>query len=379
VLLRAALAFMSVLSFLGPSVPFLYPAQSAIPWNFPRHDWEPTVAPVGAHYVGSTSCIRCHFGQAGQLNTAMAHALTLPNECAILREHPRMSFRIGQYRYDIRREGSRSIYTVTNGRRSISVPILWALGYSTGTVGQTYLLQYGGHFVESEVSYFDRLGRLELTLGHLARQRNSLETALGSQQSPHDLWLCLGCHATGAVDQSGFRKALIPGIRCEGCHGPGDEHISAVKRGDLKHLHIFNPAKLSSESLNDFCGSCHRTLLEEQILGFHGVQTVRFQGYRLARSLCYSSTDRRISCTACHDPHMPLVRDRAFYDKRCVACHRGTFHTQGYSRSRMGRSCPVAKDKCVNCHMPKVEIPGSHFAFTDHWIRIVKDKAPYPE
>jgi len=28
--------------------------------------------------------------------------------------------------------------------------------------------------------------------------------------------------------------------------------------------------------------------------------------------------------------------------------------------------------------MPKVEIPGSHFKFTDHRIRIVRPGEPYP-
>jgi hypothetical protein len=29
--------------------------------------------------------------------------------------------------------------------------------------------------------------------------------------------------------------------------------------------------------------------------------------------------------------------------------------------------------------MPKTEIPGIHFAFTDHWIRVVRAGEPYPQ
>jgi hypothetical protein len=29
--------------------------------------------------------------------------------------------------------------------------------------------------------------------------------------------------------------------------------------------------------------------------------------------------------------------------------------------------------------MAKYEIPGSHAQFTDHWIRVVKENAPYPD
>jgi hypothetical protein len=28
--------------------------------------------------------------------------------------------------------------------------------------------------------------------------------------------------------------------------------------------------------------------------------------------------------------------------------------------------------------MPKLELPGAHYKFTDHWIRIVRVNASYP-
>jgi len=38
----------------------------------------------------------------------------------------------------------------------------------------------------------------------------------------------------------------------------------------------------------------------------------------------------------------------------------------------------VSKDKCSSCHMPKVELPGGHVAFTDHFIRVVHPGDAYP-
>jgi hypothetical protein len=32
----------------------------------------------------------------------------------------------------------------------------------------------------------------------------------------------------------------------------------------------------------------------------------------------------------------------------------------------------------VTCHMPKVDLPGMHADFTDHWIRIAKPNEPVP-
>jgi hypothetical protein len=33
----------------------------------------------------------------------------------------------------------------------------------------------------------------------------------------------------------------------------------------------------------------------------------------------------------------------------------------------------------VSCHMPKVDVPEMHYAFTDHWIRIVRPGETYPD
>jgi hypothetical protein len=47
-------------------------------------------------------------------------------------------------------------------------------------------------------------------------------------------------------------------------------------------------------------------------------------------------------------------------------------------RKRKGKPCPVAKSRCASCHMPKIDLPGAHYRFSDHRIRIVKPNEPYP-
>jgi len=58
------------------------------------------------------------------------------------------------------------------------------------------------------------------------------------------------------------------------------------------------------------------------------------------------------------------------YDPKCQACHQ-----QGKTGAK---TCPVSKSKCVTCHMPKIELPGGHYKFSDHRIRIVRPNEPYP-
>jgi hypothetical protein len=77
---------------------------------------------------------------------------------------------------------------------------------------------------------------------------------------------------------------------------------------------------------------------------------------------------------ACHDPHVPLVREAASYDARCLSCHVPAASGAAPAKptnDRPGRACPVARESCVTCHMPKYEAPGMHHEFTDHRIRIV--------
>ena len=173
---------------------------------------------------------------------------------------------------------------------------------------------------------------------------------------------------------------LTIGIRCEACHGPGGLHVAAGKAGEPAAKLIFNPKRLSSDELTqEFCASCHRGNEEFSLLKSMEINNVRFQPYRIFQSKCYSD-DRRISCTACHDPHEPLKHDASYYDAKCMACHASkdaqAKNLEGAANLIAG--CRVATKDCASCHMPRIEPPAAHFKFTDHYIRIVKPNEAYP-
>jgi hypothetical protein len=243
-----------------------------------------------------------------------------------------------------------------------------------GEIGQTYLLSYNGSFYESRVTFYNGIQGLDITLGHSLRAPAFLQDALGRVVKSDELRACFGCHSTGAVSDGRLQlDKLIPGITCEGCHGPGAEHVAAVQSGKLQQPHIFNPATLAPGDLVKFCGTCHRTRAHVEALQLKGTLTVRFQPYRLTESPCFSARDRRISCVACHDPHRNPEHEPVFYDSKCLACHRSsTSKGAGETSARLAPRCPVASSRCVTCHMPKYELSGSHFKFTDHRIRVVR-------
>ena len=135
---------------------------------------------------------------------------------------------------------------------------------------------------------------------------------------------------------------------------------------------IFSAKGLSPVDSVDFCGACHRTPLDVAELPAvnMGITNLRFQPYRLERSLCWGEKgDARITCVACHDPHKPLVRNTASYDEKCLKCHANTGSAPSATQIA---GCTVGKSDCASCHMPKYEIPAVHAKFTDHYIRIVR-------
>jgi predicted CXXCH cytochrome family protein len=348
--------------------------------------FNPTQAPPRAQYAGSAACASCHAEIARKHQaSAMGQALASGGENAVLQKHKALEFRLGNYRYRIAREGERSLYSVTDGAVTITEPILWAFG--SAQQGQTYVLRHNGQFYESRVSFFRDTQALDLTLGAPRSAPANLTEAFGRLMNSADTKDCFGCHAAAAVSAGQLQlDQLKPGVTCESCHGPGAEHIATVKASrqaqGVRDLRIFNPARLSPYDLSQqFCGACHRSWEEIMTQGQKGVGNVRFQPYRLHFSKCFDAEDARISCTACHDAHGAVETKLATYDAQCLACHQSKAAASVPSAKGTKARAPACKTgtaNCASCHMPRIEIPGSHFKFTDHLIRIVKPGEAYP-
>jgi len=333
-----------------------------------------TLVAVTAQAEPRQACVTCHREQAAsQPETSMGHALETAAACGILRAHPRLTLRLGSYTYQIERQDDHSTYTVTDGKGTISVPMAWAFGL--GAAGQTYVYEWKGNWYESRVSFYKQVGGLDLTMGALNSAPRSLEEAAGRLMSLKDAADCFNCHATDAIHGGRVQTdRLQAGVLCERCHGPSEKHLAAFKTGDIKDASMRKLGVLGTEEMSDFCGQCHRTWSQIAMQGPRNINNVRFQPYRLTNSKCYDSADGRIRCTACHDPHREVENSPMFYDAKCLACH-GTQKT----RPPAAKVCPTGSKSCVTCHMPKLELPGSHNRFSDHWIRVVRAGEAYPE
>jgi hypothetical protein len=314
-------------------------------------------------------CASCHPAEVKtQPYTAMGVALQLPGDQTVLQDvlqkHNKLTLEANGYRYSVESKDGMNTYTVSDGSNSITLPIRY--GFGIGGLGQTFVFEYRGHFYESMVSYYTNLDGLAITVGSERLKPRNLVEAMGRETPDDETYRCFECHSSGGTSQGKLNvDSMRPGIDCEHCHSGANAHREAFLKGKTATL----PQKLgtlSAEDMSENCGACHRTWSTVVRMRMWGENNVRFQPYRLANSKCFLGNDKRISCTACHNPHTDLVRDDASYDRNCRACHA------------QQNACPVATRNCVSCHMPKVDLPGAHSKFTDHQIRIVRAGDRYP-
>lgn len=344
--------------------------------------WWPTKGtfPFNA-YAGEKACRECHAEEArSQVNTPMAEAAFQLKEHVPSTKLATGTLQSGSYLYTISSDNLGSKLAVNSGNQSITANISWIFG--AGVHGQTYILESKGTLYESQVSSFAGSHGMDITPGHSQIEPGNLKNALGERLSISTAAHCFGCHTTYSSTDSKFDVSHASGgVRCEGCHGPGVDHINAIEADkiDVALRAILNPAHLSPVDSVDFCGACHRTgvdVVESEEA--YGPVNVRFQPYRLEKSRCWGTQgDDRLTCIACHNPHQPLVRDASFYDSRCLSCH-GSRGSEAHGANMSHLVCPKATASCTGCHMPKYDVPGMHAKFTDHFIRIVRTGEQYP-
>lgn len=327
-------------------------------------------------FAGSAACASCHpaiHRTHGQ--TAMRAALLPPASERALALRVPIEGTVDGASYRIRKgpDGGYQ-YLVEFGGKRLEAPIRWAFGL--GTAGQTYVLEHQGALVESRVSYYDAVRGLDLTIGAANAKPTTVDEALGRTMSTADIRECFGCHALGVATGGDVQLTGIEfGVGCENCHGAAAAHVAARQKGDLQSAKMPSLKGLESEEVNQLCGKCHRTWEDVMSLRIRGVNNVRFQPYRLTLSKCYDSSDARIGCVACHNPHENPASGAAAYDARCQACHA----TQ-IASGKAAAACRAGNTaQCSSCHMPKRELPGAHRAFTDHYIRVHRQGEPYPD
>ena len=107
------------------------------------------VTAQAVHQNIASACAGCHASAARlQPDTPMGRGMQWPDANPLFKSHPQLKFRKGQYTYTVETKASQPVYSVTDGTRTISLPIRWNFGKGA----QTWVLEINGELYESMVS-----------------------------------------------------------------------------------------------------------------------------------------------------------------------------------------------------------------------------------
>ncbi len=173
---------------------------------------------------------------------------------------------------------------------------------------------------------------------------------------------CLNCHTTNfhSVEFKVGPESTDHSIGCEGCHGPGGNHVLARKL-EFEDPAIVAPRTSTARTVNGVCERCHGIAHVETVTGeVDDPAWLRFQSTTMYRSRCYTESGNALHCGTCHDPHKNAETSPVYYESKCLACH-GPGKTP----------CPVnAASGCIECHMPRIWVQPTHAFKSDHNIRV---------
>ena len=301
-------------------------------------------------YVGPAACRPCHPAQfASQANSQHARALRPMRDTDIperLAAEP-LAERSGVNFSYARQAGGLGV-TITKADQRLEALFEWAFG--SGAQAVTPVGRYRGAFVEHRISYYRASDHAGRTIGHSGLPSPTVEAALGIRQDTATITRCFACHAT-AVRAGPDLAAMLPGVTCERCHGPGAQHVRAPLAERMQ--------RTASVTL---CAQCHRTPERSgRAPEAQDPASVRFQLVGLSASACFL-VSKRLTCVICHDPHQDAARTAEPYVAICAGCHTAPAAAIAACRRN-------TRQNCLPCHMQK-STPLPHLTFTDHRIRV---------
>jgi tetratricopeptide (TPR) repeat protein len=341
-------------------------------------------AVVKNDFVGSSSCKECHarfyelwepshHGRAMQVFTPeFARTQLTPHEEFI---------QIGNYEYQARIGDEKSTVFERGPDGEKEYPIAHALGGKNLYYFLTPLEK--GHLQVLPLAYDVRERTWYDSAGSMVRHFvEGSDEAIDWRERPLTFnTSCHGCHVSQMqtnynLETDEYRTTwLEPGINCETCHGPAEEHVKAAREAGEKPLEdpkLIVTTKFTAEETNDMCAPCHAKMfpLSDSFIpgdryfdhfGLHTLENADFypDGRDLGENYTFTlwrmspcNKSDEFDCLHCHTSSGRNRHTGDQADRACQPCHDDlvknieahTFHKPESEGSR-----------CVSCHMPKTE------------------------
>ena|SRR5271157_1487140 len=359
----------------------------------------PTAATNSASDVGDEECSVCHarieesyFRTAHHLTSRIAAKDSILGSFSAGKNLLKTSDLDLNFRMEAKANGfymtSASEFSDPASKRSERIDLV--LG--SGRIGQTYLYWKGDRLFELPVSYWTALGTWISSPGYFDDVGN-----FDRPVTPR----CLECHVGYAENDPGLDPPnhynpakIVMGISCERCHGPGRQHVDAMKTKKPAET-IINPAKLTRDEQVEVCAQCHNGLRKPVAPAFSYLPgesldnffepalpdsnpTAEVHGNQvglLQRSRCFQAS-QTMSCATCHNVHQ-TQRNASSYSEHCLTCHKTK------TCGEFGKLGEKIAGNCVDCHMPVLSsekiISVSdgmevNAKIRTHWIKVYPEK-----
>lgn len=207
---------------------------------------------------------------------------------------------------------------------------------------------------------------------------------------------CYSCHVSQLSNNYDLQTDTYnttwaePGINCETCHGPAEEHVKAYQLAQTtgvepESLGLISTSNFSADQTNSMCSTCHAKMSEispsfkpgdSYFDHFDLVALENPDFYPDGRDLGenYTMTSWRMSpclqegtfdCLHCHTSsgryrfNTPETANHA-----CLPCHQENVgQVAEHSKHQQGPGAP----RCISCHMPMTQF--AHMNRTDHSMR----------
>jgi Tetratricopeptide repeat len=337
---------------------------------------EHPLVPEPSPYVGSARCVSCHAEVARQ-HARSRHARTVHHGAELLTlplpDHPIRDTAAAGVTHTFHREQDRIRIETRAGDQVFNMIVDYAFGTPERAITMTGRDAEKTHRAARYSSYHSVDGLIwDRSLADVP-DSHSAGSFRGEPIGVRDgVVRCLYCHVTQSrdfrdppADPSPGPETADRGIGCERCHGPGENHLAAIKTG-FPDFAIVNSGSAPASAIVEQCADCHIVDVPGEVRAApENPDFVRSPGATLTASRCYTESAGGLSCLTCHDAHRDEHKPAAFFESRCLGCHAPSTSSQ--------KSCRINPTRgCLDCHMPKVPVAVLHTFMTDHFIRVHK-------